>query len=82
MLRSSTNHLAGTPFETDVIQARDLTTHLDHASYYQDYSKVARIQELIATEQRRYDFTQPNLNALVNVVPTSFWNWLHSVWGI
>ncbi|KAL2071205.1 hypothetical protein VTL71DRAFT_12440 [Oculimacula yallundae] len=72
----------GMLFETDIIQAIDLNTHLEHATYYQDYTKVARISELIATEQRRYDFTQPNLNAVVNVVPTSFWDWLHNNWGI
>ncbi|KAH6712750.1 isoflavone reductase family protein-like protein [Leptodontidium sp. MPI-SDFR-AT-0119] len=72
----------GTPFETDVIQARDLNTHLEHATYYQDFTKVARIHELIATEQRRYDYTQPNLNAIVNVVPTSFWTWLNNNWGV
>ncbi|CZT12837.1 uncharacterized protein RAG0_16518 [Rhynchosporium agropyri] len=29
----------GTLFATDIIQARDLNTHLDYANYHQDYSK-------------------------------------------
>lgn len=71
----------GSQFNTEIIQAKDLQSHLDFAVYYQDHTKAARIQELIATEQRRYDFREPNLNALVNVVPTSFWDWLHNNWG-
>lgn len=69
-------------FSTDVIEPQDLAAHLQHAAYYQDYAKVARIQELIATEQRRYDFEDPNLNPLVNVQPISFWNWLSAQWGV
>jgi nucleoside-diphosphate-sugar epimerase len=69
-------------FSTDVIEPQDLAAHLQHATYYQDYPKVARIQELIATEQRRYDFATPNLNPLVNVQPVSFWNWLTAEWGV
>lgn len=64
-----------------MIQARDLPAHLEHATYYQDLAKVGRVQELIATEQRRYDYTTANLNALVNVVPTNFWEWLRGHWG-
>lgn len=71
----------GALFATEVIQARDLPAHLEHAAYYQDYAKVGRIQELIATEQRRYDFNTANLNALVNVVPITFWDWLRAHWG-
>jgi len=71
----------GASFITEVIQARDLPAHLEHAAYYQDHAKVGRIQELIATEQRRYDFNHANLNALVNVAPTNFWDWLRAHWG-
>jgi hypothetical protein len=69
-------------FSTDVIEPQDLAAHLQHATYYQDYAKVARIQELIATGQRRYDFATPNLNSLVpHIEPVSFWNWLTTQWG-
>lgn len=67
---------------TDIIEPRDLDAHLQHATYYQDYPKVARIQELIATEQRRYDFASPNLNQAVNVQPVAFWDWLNAQWGV
>jgi hypothetical protein len=69
-------------FSTDIIEARDLQLHLDQALYYQDYAKVNRMQELIATEQRRYDFESPNLNALVEVVPETFWDWLKTNWAV
>ena len=72
---------SGALFSTDIIEPGDLAAHLQHATYYQDWIKVNRIQELIATEQRRYDFVQPNLNALVNVTPTPFWDWLRAHWG-
>lgn len=68
-------------FSTDVIEPQDLATHLQHATYYQDFAKVARIQELMAIEQRRYDFVSPNLNQAVNVGPMSFWDWLNAQWG-
>lgn len=38
------------------------------------------MQELIATEQKRYDFTNPNLNNLVDVQPIPFWSWLADQW--
>ena len=72
---------SGALFSTDLIEARDLPAHLEFANYHQDYAKVNRIQELIATEQRRYDFEAPNLNALVDVAPQSFWEWLSAQWG-
>ncbi|KAF8857786.1 isoflavone reductase family protein-like protein [Acephala macrosclerotiorum] len=73
--------IKGATFFTEVIAPGDLPAHLDFANYHQDYAKVARIQELIATEQRRYDFRQPNLNALVSVEPEPFWDWLRDHWG-
>ncbi|KIN05774.1 hypothetical protein OIDMADRAFT_114058 [Oidiodendron maius Zn] len=71
----------GAQFSTDVIRARDLNQHLDYAVYHQDYAREARVRELIATEQRRYDFTNPNLNSLVDIQPQSFWNWLTETWS-
>ena len=71
----------GAMFSTDIIEPGDLASHLQHATYYQDWIKVHRIQELIATESRRYDFVQPNLNTLVNVTPITFWDWLQGHWG-
>lgn len=68
-------------FSTDVIEPQDLAAHLQEATYYHEYAKLARIQELIATERRRYDFENPNLNPLVNVQPISFWSWLSGQWG-
>lgn len=81
ILRHDVLTYLGAVFSTDIIEPGDLAAHLQHATYYQDWIKVNRIQELIATEQRRYDFVQPNLNALVNVTPTPFWDWLKSQWG-
>ncbi|RDL38991.1 Uncharacterized protein BP5553_03331 [Venustampulla echinocandica] len=66
---------------TDIIEPGNLGAHLEHATYYQDWAKAARVQELMATEQRRYDFAQPTLNPLVNIVPVPFWDWLSNHWG-
>lgn len=74
-------YVQGQLFYTEVIQTKYLNAHLEHAIQSQDYAKAAHIQELAATEQRRYDFTQPNLNALVNVVPEMFGDWLRNQWG-
>ncbi|QSZ33096.1 hypothetical protein DSL72_002681 [Monilinia vaccinii-corymbosi] len=71
----------GQPFATTVIAAPTLSASLEKAVYYQDHAKVARIQELMATEQRRYDFPQVNLNPLVNFQPISFWEWLSTHWA-
>jgi hypothetical protein len=79
--RDGAKEIKGALFSTDIIEPRDLQAHLDTAIYYQDWAKVNRIQELMATEQRRYDFEQPNLNALVDVTPMSFWDWLREHWG-
>jgi hypothetical protein len=79
--QSSNHSHLGAQFSTDVIKAKDLNQHLDYAVYHQDYAKEAHIRELIATEQRRYDFTNPNLNNLVDVQPKSFWDWLTENWA-
>ncbi|KAJ8062416.1 hypothetical protein OCU04_008957 [Sclerotinia nivalis] len=71
----------GQPFATTIIAAPALAANIQEAAYYQDHAKVSRIQELIATEQRRYDFSQVNLNALVNFQPISFWDWLRTHWA-
>lgn len=74
--------VSGPQFLTDIIEPEDLVTHLRQAEYYQDRAKINRIQELIATEQGRYDFAQPNLNALVDVTPKAFGQWLREHWGV
>jgi len=68
--------ISGGLFATTLIQARDLQAHLEHATFYQNYAKIHSIQELIATEQRKYDYLGINLNGLVNVQPIGFWDWL------
>ncbi|PQE25475.1 isoflavone reductase protein [Rutstroemia sp. NJR-2017a BBW] len=69
------------PFVTTRYTPGQLSAYLQQAIIYQDYAQATRLQELIATEQRRYDFSLANLNALVDVQPISFWNWLSSHWG-
>lgn len=70
------------PFATTTYTPGQLSAQLQLAITYQDYAQVTRLQELIATEQKRYDFSQANLNALVDVQPISFWNWLSSHWAV
>jgi len=70
----------GTLFSTTIYEHNDLTAHLNYAQFYQDWPRVIRIQELIATADRRYDFGSANLNSLVTFTPTTFWDWLRGQW--
>lgn len=69
-------------FATTIIAAPELPANLQEAVYYQDHAKVSRLQELMATEQRRYDFSQVNLNPLADFQPISFWQWLSTHWAL
>ncbi|ESZ93789.1 hypothetical protein SBOR_5845 [Sclerotinia borealis F-4128] len=68
-------------FSTTLLAASALPANLQEAAYYQDHAKAGRMQELMATEQRRYDFSQVNLNPLVDFQPISFWEWLSAHWA-
>ncbi|KAI1344742.1 isoflavone reductase [Xylariaceae sp. FL0016] len=52
--------------------------------YYEDTQDEARwfaMQHLIQTANGRYNFSDPNLNSLVNFEPMGFRTWLYSHWG-
>ena len=40
-----------------------------------------RIIALIASTEGRYDFTDVNLNAMVDFTPTRFEDWLRTAWS-
>ncbi|EPE27265.1 NAD(P)-binding Rossmann-fold containing protein [Glarea lozoyensis ATCC 20868] len=61
-------------------QAGNLQAHVDHARATFDWGKVARFEELVATEKGRYCFSAPTLT-LASVNPIPFWNWLQREWG-
>ncbi|RGP69416.1 hypothetical protein FLONG3_7749 [Fusarium longipes] len=64
------------PFQLSQWQAAD-PARLATAYYEQgDYAKVMFYQQLRATVEGRYDFSQASLNDLVNVQPQSFRQWL------
>ncbi|CAG8979532.1 hypothetical protein HYALB_00004985 [Hymenoscyphus albidus] len=67
--------------DTIVHQASALPAHLEYHSFHRNWTQLARFQELAATEQGRYNFSQPTLNQLVNVVPEPLWDWLYREWG-
>ncbi|RFU26236.1 hypothetical protein B7463_g10105, partial [Scytalidium lignicola] len=73
----------GAEFSTETIEPQYLIDHLGYATYYEDTNpeRVRVIQELMATEQGRYDFAVVNLNPLVNVQPMAFWDWLVANWS-
>ncbi|TGO67158.1 hypothetical protein BOTNAR_0047g00260 [Botryotinia narcissicola] len=73
--------IKGQPFPTTIIVAPELEANIQEAAYYQDSARVGRLQDLSATEERRYDFSQVNLNSLVNIQPVSFWDWLRTHWA-
>ncbi|KAF7883444.1 uncharacterized protein EAF02_005364 [Botrytis sinoallii] len=73
--------IKGQQFVTTIIVAPELAANIQEAAYYQDSARVNRLQELSATEERRYDSSQVNLNSLVNVQTVSFWDWLRTHWA-
>ncbi|KAF7953077.1 hypothetical protein EAE96_006296 [Botrytis aclada] len=73
--------IKGQPFATTVIATPELASRIQEAAYYQDSARVDRLQELSVTAERRYDFSQGNLNSLVNIQPISFWDWLRTHWA-
>lgn len=77
----------GTQFRTAVYDWNQLAPHLVHAMSEEDWAKARRMQALIATAERRYDYSSTtsgsheNLNELMDVEPTTFWEWLNEEWA-
>ncbi len=61
----------------------ELTEHLQYALASDDHLRVLRLQALVATANRHYDFSQPTLNQQVagQVTPVTFRDWLARNWG-
>jgi hypothetical protein len=43
--------------------------------------ELLKVHSLIATSESRYDFANPNLNAVAGFVPTPFAEWLAANWA-
>jgi hypothetical protein len=63
-----------------VYNPTELAQHLQYAVQYQDQTKAVRLQALTATLEQHYDYRTPNLNDLVDVEPTTLWEWMRRHW--
>jgi hypothetical protein len=67
-------------FSIVVYNPTELAQHLQYALSYQDHDKTVRLQALTATLEQHYDYRTPNLNDLVDVEPTTLWDWMRRHW--
>lgn len=54
---------------------------MTYAQIAGDAAKMWRLHNLAATAAGRYDFSNPNLNQMVSVVPKRFNEWLYTAWS-
>ncbi|KAI9843315.1 MAG: hypothetical protein M1838_002686 [Thelocarpon superellum] len=73
--------LRGREFEKFFHDPVTLQDALALATASDDWAGVLRVQNLIATAEHRYDFTDPVLNTLVDFMPVRFGEWLQRAWA-
>lgn len=72
--------MRGRPFERADHNLESLDSSLRLAQVSQDMQGQLRIIALIASTEGRYDFTEANLNSMVDFTPTRFRDWLRTAW--
>ena len=72
---------AGRPFERFSYTKESLQDALTYARAVGDTTRERRIVHLIVTAEGRYDFSNVNLNSIVNVTPQRFREWLSHTWA-
>ena len=60
---------------------QQLIQSLQVAESYQNHTRTVYLQTLMATANRQYDFSNTNLNDVLNLQPVGFWDWLLRHWG-
>ena len=75
------NQFVGHDFERAYYAPETLQDALTYARVSQDIGEQLRLHTLIATAESRFDFSDPNLNGLVNIQPMRFANWLQARWA-
>lgn len=79
-LHHNAHWLLGRPFERADHNLESLGSSLRLAQVSQDMQGQLRIIALIASTEGRYDFTEANLNGMVDFTPTRFQDWLRTAW--
>ncbi|KAI9784647.1 MAG: hypothetical protein M1839_001869 [Geoglossum umbratile] len=72
--------MMGSHFEKMFYRPENLEDALTVAEASGNQKEVLKVHSLIATSESRYDFTNPNLNAVAGFVPTPFTDWLRANW--
>lgn len=80
-LVTSTDEHPGQNFERAYYPPEALHDALTYALFAPDVVEQLRLHTLIATAESRFDFDDPNLNALVNIQPVRFADWLRTQWS-
>jgi hypothetical protein len=73
--------IIGVPFHRTIHTLETLQTSLSYAMAAGNVPEQLRLHHLIATLGGRYDFSDANLNSLVNVRPKRFGEWLYAAWS-
>lgn len=76
----NTHWLLGRPFERADHNLESLDSSLRLAQVSQDMQGQLRIIALIASTEGRYDFTEANLNGMVDFTPMPFRDWFRTAW--
>lgn len=71
----------GRDFERADYTKDSLQDALVMARALHDKVREEKLQHLIVTADGRYDYSNSNLNSMVNVVPQRFQNWLAQTWN-
>lgn len=70
----------GQSYEKLMHNSLTLQHALNVAATSHDWTQVLRVQNMIATAENRYDFTNPVLNGMVDFTPVGFFVWLREAW--
>jgi hypothetical protein len=68
------------PFDVVARPYNELNDWLQYYEQSQDWSKWFQMQQLIQTANGRYQFSEHNLNDMVDVQPIGLRTWLSNMW--
>ena len=81
IMSSRSNAVVDYRFERADHTNETLQSQLQLAISSHNAHEQLRMQTLMATGAGSFDFTDYNLNRMVNITPVSFENWLESAWA-
>ena len=74
------SRIAGRSFETEQHTRQSVASALTYARAVRDQPRETRLRHLIATSEGCFDFTDTNLNQLINFRPERFEEYLERAW--